>query len=605
MPLKPSAATAPCTGAGLQPSAWGAVIPGMKGASTPYRNAIVANQRFLLYLALAFLLYMIWLTWQRENIPPPPPVSPTASSLSQGEGRSLADAQDLPDLLPADTMEGAAPTMTEEVAQPPASAQAPHVQVRTDVLDVVIDTRGGDIRQLDTLTYPVSLQKKDVGFRLLHSDERIYIAQSGLRHDNIRGQQAPASFAPSHHEIYTAERSDYVLADGQDRLQVRLLWEGERGLRVEKLFTFYRGDFVIDVSHRVLNRSTAPWVGRQYQQLRHSPISEDRSWLRLPTYTGTAYYDGAYHKQSFDDIDDDPFNMRVTGGWTAILQHYFVSAWIAEPEEENQFYSKRVQANRESQYLIGMLSASQTVLPGAQGEFKRRLYAGPKLQHSMKKIAPGLDLSVDYGMFSILSKPLFWLLEWFHKLVGNWGVAIILVTIVVKAVFFKLSEASYKSMARMRKIQPRFQALRERYTDDKKKMNQAVMEMYKKEKINPLGGCLPILVQIPVFLALYWVLVESVELRQAPFMLWINDLSLRDPIFVLPVLMGITMYIQFKLNPAPPDPMQAKIFAMMPIMMTAFMAFFPAGLVLYWLVSNFLSIAQQYVITKRIEKADY
>ena len=223
----------------------------------------------------------------------------------------------------------------------------------------------------------------------------------------------------------------------------------------------------------------------------------------------------------------------------------------------------------------------------------------------MEKLAEGLDLSVDYGMFSVLSKPLFWLLEWFYKLVSNWGVAIILVTVVIKLVFYKLSEASYKSMARMRKVQPRFQALRERYADDKSKLNQAVMEMYKKEKINPLGGCLPILVQMPVFLALYWVLVESVELRQAPFMLWIQDLSIRDPIFVLPLLMGISMYIQFKLNPTPPDPMQAKIFAMMPIMMTVFMAFFPAGLVLYWLMNNILSIAQQYVITKRIENAAY
>lgn len=561
----------------------------------------MANQRFFLYLALAFVLYMIWLTWQHEQAPLPPVPPPAVPSATQGEVRGLAEAEDLPELLAPDAPEVSAPA----VAPAPMPSRAPHVQVRTDVLDVVIDTRGGDIRQLDTLTYPVSLQEKDVGFRLLHSDERTHIAQSGLRHDNIHGQPAPASLAPSHHEIYTAERPRYVLADGQDRLQAKLVWQGDGGLRVEKVFTFYRGAFVIDVSHRVLNRGPAPWTGRQYQQLRHSAIPEDRSWLRLPTYTGAAYYDGAYHKYSFDDIEDEPFNMQVDGGWTAMLQHYFVSAWVAEPGQVNRFYSKRVHTSGEPQYLIGMLSASQTVPPGGQGEFKRRLYAGPKLQRSMEKIAPGLDLSVDYGMFSILSKPLFWLLEWFHKLVGNWGMAIILVTIAVKLVFFKLSEASYKSMARMRKIQPRFQAMRERYADDKQKMNQALMEMYKKEKINPLGGCLPILVQIPVFLALYWVLVESVELRQAPFMLWIHDLSLRDPIFVLPLLMGITMYIQFKLNPAPPDPMQAKIFAMMPIMMTAFMAFFPAGLVLYWLVNNLLSIAQQYVITKRIEKAEY
>ncbi len=552
-------------------------------------------------MALAFVLYMIWLTWQREHALPPPVAQDTQQAPLPGE-HDPANAQDLPDILEA--FDADPPEVLEEPVAPRREiARSRRVQVKTDVLEVVIDTRGGDIRQLDLPTYPVSLKKQDQPFQLLHSDNRTYIAQSGLRHD-AQGEPTGLSLAPTHHAIYSAERSHYELADGQDRLEARLVWHGDNGIQVEKIFTFYRDAFVIDVTHRVINRGSSAWTGRQYQQLRHSPIPDNRSWLRLPTYTGTAYYDGAYHKYPFDDIDDAPFNMSVTGGWTAMLQHYFVSAWVADPEQVNRFYSKRVKGPGESQYLIGMLSPSKTVPSAGQAEFKRRLYAGPKLQRRMEKIAPGLDLSVDYGMFSILSKPLFWLLEWFHKLVGNWGVAIILVTVAVKLVFFKLSETSYKSMARMRKIQPRFKALRERYANDKQKMNQAVMEMYKKEKINPLGGCLPILVQMPVFLALYWVLVESVELRQAPFMLWINDLSIRDPIFVLPLLMGISMYFQFKLNPTPPDPLQAKVFAMMPIMMTAFMAFFPAGLVLYWLMNNVLSIAQQYVITRRIEKAD-
>ena len=598
---------APSVAPGWHSDALPAVIPGMKGVWIPYRNARpVGNQRFLLYLALAFVLYMIWLTWEREHAPPPP-VTPAMQQAPRAEDPDPAGAQqDLPDMLDPSGADPVAPEVLAEPAPPRRDiAQSQRVQVKTDVLEVVIDTRGGDIRQLELPTYPVSLKKQDEAFRLMYSDNRTYIAQSGLRHDNVQGKPADPSLAPTHHEIYSAARPRYELADGQDRLEVKLVWQGDHGIQVEKIFTFHRNAFVIDVTHRVINRGTSTWTGRQYQQLRHSPIPDNRSWLRLPTYTGTAYYDGAYHKHSFDDIDEAPFNMSVTGGWTAMLQHYFVSAWIADPEQANRFYSKRVKAPGEQQYLIGMLSPSKTVPPAGRAEFKRRLYAGPKLQRRMEKIAPGLDLSVDYGMFSILSKPLFWLLEWFHKLVGNWGVAIILVTVVVKLVFFKLSETSYKSMARMRKIQPRFKALRERYADDKQKMNQAVMEMYKKEKINPLGGCLPILVQMPVFLALYWVLVESVELRQAPFMLWISDLSIRDPIFVLPLLMGISMYIQFKLNPTPPDPLQAKVFAMMPIMMTAFMAFFPAGLVLYWLMNNVLSIAQQYVITKRIEKADY
>lgn len=569
------------------------------------------NQRFFLYIALAFLLYIIWLTWQQEHAPAPT----TQQGASQGESQvadinengvvasnNYDNSADLPDALDAtaSTTASAPQENTANVTQ----NKSQKIHVRTDVLDVIIDTRGGDIRQVDLPTYPVSLEKQDEAFRLLHSNNRTYIAQSGLRHDKVNGQ-AVAGVAPTHHEIYRAQQNEYLLNDGQDELNVTLQWDGKNGIKVEKIYTFYRDSFVFDIKHRVTNNGNNTWIGRQYQQLRHSPISESRSWLRLPTYTGTAYFDGAYHKHNFDDIEDDPINLQVEGGWIAVLQHYFVSAWVPQGEEENRFYSKTVNAGGEQQLLIGMLSNAKTVAPNSSAEFDRRLYTGPKIQDEMKKIAKGLDLSVDYGMFSIISKPLFWLLKWFYNLVGNWGVAIILVTMVIKLIFYKLSETSYKSMARMRKLQPRIKSLQERYADDKQKLGQATWEMYRKEKVNPAKGCLPILIQMPVFLALYWVLIESVELRQAPFMFWIHDLSLRDPIFVLPFLMGISMFVQFKLNPAPPDPMQAKIFAMMPIMMTLFMAFFPAGLVLYWLVNNILSIIQQYVITKRIENEKF
>ena len=562
------------------------------------------NQRFFLYIGLAFLLYIIWLTWQQEQAPAP--VAQQDPALQQNNelnsesvsNNNYENSDDLPDALDSPQTTNVVTNATSETQ---AQSKSEKVHVRTDVLDVIIDTRGGDIRQIDLPTYPVSLEKQDQAFRLMFSENDTYIAQSGLRHDKINGQ-AVSGTAPTHHEIYRAEQTEYLLNEGADELEVKLLWSGENGISVEKIFTFYRDSFVFDVKHRVINQGNTKWVGRQYQQLRHSPISEERSWLRLPTYTGTAYFDGAYHKHKFSDVEDEPINMQVDGGWVAVLQHYFVSAWIPETEEENRFYSKAVKTVGEDQLLIGMLSNAQTVAPNSSAEFNRRLYAGPKIQGEMKKLAKGLDLSVDYGMFSILSKPLFWLLQWFHNLVGNWGLAIILVTVVVKLIFYKLSETSYKSMARMRKLQPRIKALQERFADDKQKLGQATWEMYRKEKVNPAKGCLPILIQMPVFLALYWVLIESVELRQAPFMLWIHDLSIRDPIFVLPFLMGISMFVQFKLNPAPPDPMQAKIFAMMPIMMTIFMAFFPAGLVLYWLVNNILSIIQQYVITKRIEK---
>jgi len=565
------------------------------------------NQKFFLYIALAFLLYIIWLTWQQEQAPAP--VTQQDSILQQNEqlsadtnkGNSYENSDDLPDALDSSRAVNTANNVSSEAA---AQSKSQKVHVRTNVLDIIIDTRGGDIRQIDLPTYPVSLQQQDEAFRLMFSNNQTYIAQSGLClvKNNCK---AISGVTPTHHEIYRAEQTEYLLDDGRDELEVKLFWSGENGIAVEKIFTFYRDSFVFDVKHRVVNKGNTSWEGRQYQQLRHSPISEKRGWLRLPTYTGTAYFDGAYHKHKFSDVEDDPIKMQVDGGWVAVLQHYFVSAWIPEAGEQNLFYSKIAKAAGEDQILIGMLSNPKTVPPQSSAEFNRRLYAGPKIQSEMKEIAEGLDLSVDYGIFSIISKPLFWLLQWFHKLVGNWGLAIILVTVVVKLIFYKLSETSYKSMARMRKLQPRIKALQERHADDKQKLGQATWEMYRKEKVNPAKGCLPILIQMPVFLALYWVLIESVELRQAPFMFWIQDLSLRDPIFVLPFLMGISMFVQFKLNPAPPDPMQAKIFAMMPIMMTVFMAFFPAGLVLYWLVNNILSIIQQYVITKRVEKEAY
>jgi len=560
------------------------------------------NQRFFLYIALAFVLYMIWLTWQQEHMVAPEIKPGQEQAGLEADPLDLPEStntEDLPEISSSEATSADAPVTQVNNSV----AKSEKITVKTDVLNLIIDTRGGDVRQVDLPTYPVSLKEKDKPFRLMYSGQRTYIAQSGLQHDKINGQRVSNKLAPTHHDVYRAEQTFYELEKGQDSLEVRLNWSGDNGIEVEKVFTFYRDSFVFDVKHSVVNNSDSIWVGRQYNQLRRSPVPEDTGWLRLPTYTGTAYFNGKYEKHSFGDVEDEPIKLNVQGGWVAMLQHYFVSAWVPEAESENTFYSKTVESTGQKQYLIGMKSAAKTIAPNSSADFTRRFFTGPKLQHRMEKIAKGLDLSVDYGMFSILSKPLFWLLEWFHKLVGNWGVAIILVTVVIKLAFFKLSASSYKSMARMRKVQPRFQALRERYADDKQKLNQAVMEMYRKEKINPIGGCLPILVQMPVFLALYWVLVESVELRQAPFMLWIQDLAIRDPIFVLPFLMGISMFVQFKLNPTPPDPMQARIFALMPIMMTIFMAFFPAGLVLYWLMNNILSIAQQYVITKRIENA--
>jgi YidC/Oxa1 family membrane protein insertase len=374
-------------------------------------------------------------------------------------------------------------------------------------------------------------------------------------------------------------------------------------VKVIKTYTFQRGSFLVELNQRVENGSASDWQGGQYRQFQRTPPKTSNSFFGggVITYTGAVISTPAqrYQKISFDDIAKQDLNQSVKGGWIAMIQHYFLGAWIPNPGETNDFYTKVVGGNR---YVVGMSGAVQTVPVGATGDFHTRLYIGPKLQDALDEIAPNLQLTVDYGMLTIIAEPLFWLLKAIHAIIGNWGWAIIFLTVLIKLAFYKLSETSYRSMANMRRLAPELTRLKEMYGDDKQKMNEAMMNLYKKEKVNPLGGCLPILVQIPVFIALYWVLVESVQLRQAPFMLWINDMAIPDPYYVLPLIMGVTMFIQQKLSPAPPDPVQAKVMMALPIVFTFMFLWFPAGLVLYWVVNNALSIAQQWVITKRVEE---
>ena len=386
-----------------------------------------------------------------------------------------------------------------------------------------------------------------------------------------------------------------------DTLSVELVWQSPRGVKVTKRFSFTRGTYLINVEHRIENGSDENWAGREYRQLMRGVPGEggvDSQFIY--TYTGGAIYTPTekYEKISFEEMEKNKLSLEVKGGWVGMLQHYFLGAWVPPAEETDHFYSNVLPGQR---YVLGAYTPSVSLEPGASHTFSTRFVAGPKLQDELEAIAPGLDLTVDYGWLTVLAKPIFWLLKSIHGVVLNWGWAIIILTLIIKLVFFKLSETSYKSMANMRKMTPRIQALKDRYGDDKQRLNQAMMEMYKKEKINPLGGCLPILVQIPVFIALYWVLLESVELRQAPWILWLKDLSIKDPYYVLPVIMGISMFVQQKLNPAPPDPMQAKIMMSLPFVFTVFFAFFPSGLVLYWVTNNILSIAQQWYITRQIE----
>lgn len=536
------------------------------------------NQRPLLYLAFFFTLFLLYQEWQKDYGPQP---VEQAASVEQAQGM-VSDAE-ISALPPADVPQSRSEQLP--VADEVNRQQAVHVV--TDVLDLYIDTQGGTIYQLDLRKYQKSADEMDQPFRLLSTQESKYhTAQSGL--------VSAAHAAPNHKDIYSAPRTEYRLQEGTDTLQVELSWNNE-GVNVRKIYTFKRDSYVIDVEHIV---EADNWVGSEYRQLVRSQQSRDS--MMIPTYVGGVVYNDEikYEKLDFDDISQETFKSDMTGGWIAMIEHYFLSAWVPEQQQSNFTYSSHPTSNR---YILGMRSPAVTASSEQPAQFKSQLVVGPKLQDRLKEIAPGLELTVDYGILTILSKPLFWLLQFFHNLFDNWGWAIIFLTITVKAVFYKLSEVGYKSMAKMRKITPRLQTLKERYGDDRQRMSAEMMKMYKEEKINPLGGCLPILIQIPVFIALYWVLLESVEMRNAPFALWIQNLSEQDPYFILPVLMGATMYIQQKLNPAPVDPVQQKIFQFMPLVFTVFFLFFPAGLVLYWVVNNTLSIAQQWIITKRIE----
>jgi YidC/Oxa1 family membrane protein insertase len=568
----------------------------VRADTTPCQNAMqrrhsMDNARLPLYLGFALVLFLIWQAWQAEYGPKPLPQSePSATAQQQVPTEDVPNAVS-PVAQSADVVPRAEPSV----------GRGASIRVLTDVLDVLIDTRGGDLHKVELLNYPVSAGSAQP-FTLLQDDKRLYVAQSGLVAD-ATGSDSGAEAAPSHHALYSAERAEYRLAPGSDELVVPLTWQGNDGVSARKTFTFKRGEYLIRLAHEVTNGTASNWSGRAYHQLRHGPVRDEDKPRFIYTYTGGAYYDGKYHKLKFEDMGEDPLKAAIAGGWAAMLQHYFVSAWIPPSAQSSNYYTKTLPGNSQPEYLIGFSSPSQTLAPGKTARFDSSLFVGPKLQDVLEKTAPGLELTVDYGLFTVFSKPLFIALGWIHSMVGNWGWAIVILTALIKLAFYKFSEISYRSMARMRSMQPKMVALRERYAEDKQRMNQALMEMYRTEKINPLGGCLPILIQIPVFIALYWVLLESVELRQAPFILWIDDLSTKDPFFVLPVLMGVTMYIQQKLNPAPLDPMQAKIFMVMPFIFTGFFAFFPSGLVLYWFVNNLLSIAQQWVITKRVQQA--
>ena len=544
------------------------------------------NQRIILFFALSFVLLLLWQAWQDDFAPKSP-----VKTASTEQSTTNIDKVDIP-ATPAEytpELETAAPVVVNNKLE-----SAGRIHVVTDVLDIEIDSRGGDLRQIDLLKYPVDLSAERLPFRLMQdSERRVLIAQSGL---------LSANGAPDHHAIYTSEQQEYRLAADVNELKVALHWQGEEGIEVIKTYTFNRDSYLIRVDHQVNNGSTGDWKGHQYQQLQRTRAGDDESSAFIYTYTGGVIYsdEEKYEKIDFDDMDDSDLSRDISAGWAAMIQHYFVTAWLPPAQQKFQYYSKSPE-NRP--YVLGMISPQLTVDAGSNNTFTSQLYVGPKDQRRLEQVTESLKLTVDYGVLTILAQPLFWLLSYLHKLLNNWGWSIIILTLIIKLVFYKLSEKSYRSMANMRRLAPRVTSIRERFGDDRQRMSQAMMELYKKEKINPLGGCLPMLVQIPVFIALYWVLLESVEMRQAPFIGWILDLSNKDPYYILPLLMGAGMFVQQKLNPPPPDPVQAKVMMALPFIFTLFFAFFPAGLVLYWVANSMISILQQWYITRRIEQA--
>jgi YidC/Oxa1 family membrane protein insertase len=563
------------------------------------------KQRLIIFSLIAVIAYLLILAWNDDY---GQPVEPTVAEIQQQvSGNTLnslptssnkqqsAVGSDLPSATPL-AADGVAATGDQPTIQAKPSQQA--IEVETDVLKISINPLGGDIVYAGLKAYPRVIDKPEDPFPLLQNGgTRVYIAQSGLIGAN--GPDAASTGRP----LYSVAQSSFQMADGEDTLQVDLQLN-QNGVNITKRYTFTRGDYLINVQYIVDNQSSEHWQGNFFAQLKrdNSADPSKTTSMGMASYLGAATQtvEDNYVKVDFDDAGDSPFKEKNTGGWVAILQHYFVSAWIPDIDQQHTY---EVRKNSQGENIAGLVSPATVVAPGASATIGAQLYTGPKIQERLKEIAPSLELTIDFGFLFFIGQPLFWLLNFFHSFIGNWGWAIILTTLVIKLVFFPLSATSYKSMANMRRVGPEMARIKETHGADRQKMSAAMMELYKKEKINPLGGCLPILVQMPVFIALYWVLMESAELRQAPFMFWLNDLSVKDPFFVLPILMGITMFGQQMLNPTPPDPTQAKVMKMMPIMFTFFFLWFPSGLVLYWVTNNLLSIAQQYVITKKIENA--
>ena len=552
--------------------------------------------KFALYTSLAVITYLMLLAWQEDY-----PSIVDSGSVNQQSPPSLALSTPQVDDIPREV-----PTSSQPANQPLSSSVGVNestgesttdiIQISTDTLQLSIDLTGGDIVGLSLPKYLKQLDVIDDPFVILESStDRNYVAQSGLIGQN--------GVDTSGRALYRAEFDSYELQDDANSLQVDLVNTQQNGVTVTKRFSFKRDSYLIDIDFLIQNNTETNWQANAFGQIRRNNFDDPSSVGGFGrTFLGfvTTSTDDPYIKIEFDDIDGRSESVETPGGWVGFSQHYFLSAWIPNQESVNRFTTRK---NESGQYLGEFTGSAFSVPANSSGNYQIQFYAGPKDQYSLAEISPNLDLTIDYGFLWFLAAPIYWLLTRIDSVIGNYGVSIILLTFFVKALFYKLSETQYKSMAGMRRLVPKMQQIKDRYGDDKMGLQKATMDLYKKEKINPFGGCLPMLVQMPVFIALYWVLMESVELRHAPFIGWLIDLSVRDPFFILPLLMGATMFLQTKLSPAPADPMQAKVMQLMPVMMTALFLWFPAGLVLYWLTNGLLGILQQWYITSKIEAA--
>ena len=530
-------------------------------------------RRLFLFLIFSFSLVLLWGAWTRQNQPVAPVVEAAA-------------AKD-----PSVPAELARPTEQGVVSTPVEAQKAPtgkKIVVTTDIFMVEINTAGGNIQRLDLLKHKDAIDKSKSLILLQQKGEHVYVAQSGLLGKGL----------PTHNAEFSADGEDFHLAEGKDILEIRLTALASEDASVTKVYTFHRGSYLVEVAYEIANHGTTALLPSAYFQLVRDSIPAGGGSKFVPTFTGPAVYTDQekFKKIEFSDIEKNKVKLPVSpdNGWIGMLQHYFVSAWLPAAKGAREFYTKKLDGNV---FSAGVILPVASIAPGQTGRISASLYAGPA-QTKLDEIAPGLGLTVDYGWLTIFSTPLFWLMSHINDWVHNWGVSIILLTVLIKLAFFPLSAASYRSMAKMRLVAPKLEKIKMQYSDDREKLNHAMMDLYKTEKINPLGGCLPMVIQIPVFIALYWAILSSVELRHAPFFGWITDLSATDPYYVLPLIMGISMLVQSKLNPLPPDPMQAKLMQIMPIVFSVVFFFFPAGLVLYSVVNNILSITQQWYITR-------